>query len=209
MLSEVRYGTFANYSPRGLSPLSIKSRKICGAIKAGSQPLIDSVAKFLTDNPRSVLAEFFSADTTMIPIPGSAPQAPSGLWTPKFICERFVQNGHGREVLPCLQRVNAVPKSAFAKPGERPTLQTHYASMSVEKGLFTPTRTLLVDDVITRGRTAYAAALRVHEAFPDAEIRVFSIIRTQGLIPNIAAILDPSVGVIVPAHEAADVDRRP
>ena len=209
MLSEVRYGTFSNYSPRGQSELSKKSRRICGAIKAGRQPLIDMVAQYLTDHPANPLMEFFTADTILVPIPGSAPVAPNGLWTPKLICERLVSGGHCREVLSCLQRVKAVPKSAFAGAGNRPTIRTHYDSMNVTRGLFVPIRITLVDDVLTRGRTSYAAAWRVHEAFPEAEIRVFAIIRTQGLVPDIASTLDPAVGRIVLVYNGTDVNREP
>jgi hypothetical protein len=81
--------------------------------------------------------------------------------------------------------------------------------MYATKGLFVPTKITLVDDVLTRGRTSYAAARRVHEAFPEAEIRLFAIIRTQGLIPDINALVDPSVGRIVLVHNGTDVDRRP
>jgi hypothetical protein len=46
------------------------------------------------------------------------------------------------------------------------------------------------------GRTSYACAQRLHEAFPNAEIRVFAVIRTQGLILDVEAIVDPAVGTI-------------
>lgn len=209
MLSEVRYGTFANYSPRGQSELSKQSKRICGRIKAGDLALIDSFVQFLNSNPTTVLAEFFTAETTLVPIPGSAPVSPGGLWTPKLICERLVYNGRGREILPCLQRTVAVPKSATAGPGNRPTIQTHYDSMSATIGLFVPTRITLVDDVLTRGRTSFAAARRVKEALPNAELRVFAVIRTQGLIPEITTIRDPSIGRILLMQNGTDVDRDP
>ena len=59
-----------------------------------------------------------------------------------------------------------------------------------------PRRILLVDDVITKGRTALAAAARVHEAFPHADLRVFALIRTLGLLPNVSQLLDPCEGVV-------------
>lgn len=59
-----------------------------------------------------------------------------------------------------------------------------------------PARITLVDDVLTKGRTAIAAASRLEEAFPQAEIRLLAVIRTQGLVPEIVAIKDPSTGMI-------------
>lgn len=209
MLSEVRYGTFANYSPRGKSELSEKSRRICGAVKAGRREHVDFVASALRGDKTHVLNEFFTTETTLVPIPGSTPPVPNGLWAAKFICERFVLAGLGRETLPCIQRISAVPKSAFAAPGERPTITTHYNSIRAIAGLFTPAKITLVDDVLTRGRTSYAAARRALEAFPEAEIRVFAILRTQGFVREIAAIREPSVGRIFLNESGTDVDREP
>ena len=45
-------------------------------------------------------------------------------------------------------------------------------------------------------RMSYACAQRLHEAFPNAEVQAFAVIRTQGLIPNAEAIVDPAVGTI-------------
>jgi hypothetical protein len=47
------------------------------------------------------------------------------------------------------------------------------------------------------GRTAFACAQRLHEAFPSAEIRVFAMIRTQGFINDIEKIVDPAAGTII------------
>lgn len=59
-----------------------------------------------------------------------------------------------------------------------------------------PSTITLVDDVLTMGRTTYACAQRVHEAFPEAEIRLFALIRTLGLVDDIATIVDPTIGKI-------------
>jgi Na+/citrate or Na+/malate symporter len=55
-----------------------------------------------------------------------------------------------------------------------------------------PERILLVDDVITKGRTLIAAATRVHEAFPQAPICAFALLRTMGLVAE-------SLGSSIPA----------
>ncbi len=47
MASECPYGTFANYSPRGTSELSVKSRAICGRIKGCDVAVINSALQYL------------------------------------------------------------------------------------------------------------------------------------------------------------------
>ena len=54
----------------------------------------------------------------------------------------------------------------------------------------------LIDDVITRGRTLLAAAGRLREAFPRAEIRAFALLRTLGPSETLRQVLDPCEGEI-------------
>ncbi len=63
--------------------------------------------------------------------------------------------------------------------------------------MFQPAQITLVDDVITQGATALAAASRVAEVFPDSEIVVFALVRTRGLVEDIASIIDPVSGWIL------------
>jgi orotate phosphoribosyltransferase-like protein len=60
-----------------------------------------------------------------------------------------------------------------------------------------PARITLVDDVVTQGATALAAASRVAEIFSDSEIGVFALVRTRGLVEDIDSIVDPVSGWIV------------
>jgi hypothetical protein len=66
---------------------------------------------------------------------------------------------------------------------------------------------VLVDDVVTKGRTLLAAATRIQEAFPDTEVRAFALLRTMGLIPDVAQLLEPCVGEI--RWTGADAQREP
>lgn len=196
MLSELPYATFANYSPRGASELSQRSRNICGHIKAGKAELIRSAVPRLQGPDAAVIAPFLNPHATLVPVPRSAPLADGALWPAKVIADILAEAGLGANVLPCVQRATAVRKSSSSPAKERPSVAEHYESLGVTPQLIRPAQITLVDDVLTQGRTMIACALRLAEAFPDAEIRCFAMIRTLGFVENFDKIVDPSVGVI-------------
>jgi adenine/guanine phosphoribosyltransferase-like PRPP-binding protein len=68
-------------------------------------------------------------------------------------------------------------------------------------------RIVMVDDVITKGRTLLAAAIRLYEAFPNADIRAFALVRTMGFVPDVRQPLDPCLGVV--RWAAGDARREP
>ena len=108
---------------------------------------------------------------------------------------------------PGLRRISAVRKSATAARGARPSVATHYASFAIERPTVVPASVVLIDDVITRGRTLLAAATRLREAFPCAQIRAFALLRTLGQIPDVKRLLDPCTGEI--RWRAGDARRFP
>ncbi len=98
---------------------------------------------------------------------------------------------------PLLERVIAVPKSAFAAKGERTTPLRHYETMAVVRPLgASPRRITVVEDVVTKGAALLAAASLLQEAFPEAEVRAFALVRTL-YSEHFQAIVDPVVGRIV------------
>ncbi|MBI1379902.1 MAG: hypothetical protein GC161_02295 [Planctomycetaceae bacterium] len=68
-------------------------------------------------------------------------------------------------------------------------------------------RLVVVDDVVTKGATLLASALRLQEAFPTAEVRCFAMVRTLGREPDVPQVLDPCVGEI--RWDGEDVWREP
>jgi hypothetical protein len=196
LLSELPYGTFANYSPRGTSDLSQRSKSICGHIKAGKVELIESALPGLQDPGAADLAPFLNPEVTLVPVPRSAPLAEGALWPAKVIADILARAGLGGGVLPCIERVTAVRKSSSSPATERPSVGEHYESLGVQDQLLKPARITLVDDVLTQGRTMVACALRLLDVFPGAEVRGFAIIRTQGFVDNVEKIVEPSTGVI-------------
>lgn len=197
MPSSFEYGTFANYSPRGTSELSKRSRGTCGAIKAGRITIIQSAIPHLRASKSEVLSPFLAPDVTLVPVPRSSPLAEGALWPSKVICDVLVEEGFGREVMPFLARTRALPKSSQSPAADRPLVPDHMDSITVEPIMFQPDKITLVDDVLTMGRTTYACAQLLSDACPNAEIRIFAMIRTQGLQEDVEQIVDPATGVIV------------
>jgi hypothetical protein len=150
---------------------------------------------------------FFGPTDVLVPVPRSTPFIPGGLWAAEELALALVKEGLGGAAWSGLQRVHAVRKSATAAPGERPTVSRHYESFSIERSPIEPQRIVLIDDVITKGRTLLAAASRVHDAFPCAQIRAFALVRTMGLIPGVQQLLDPCKGEIL--WKAGDAHRSP
>ena len=103
---------------------------------------------------------------------------------------------------------SSVTNKKEGQPGNRPSVKTHYDSISVRDELLKPSKILLVDDIVTKGCTLLACASRVQEVFPEADVRAFAMIRTMGLVPDIQKTKDPCVGLII-ARPGHDADRAP
>ena len=160
---------------------------------------IDRAVDHLVKRGDSKFEEFLTGDVTFVPCPKSAPLPPNlgkVLWVPRRICEALRASGYGTETLPCLSRVEAVSKSAFAPPGDRPSIRRHYETMEVDSTLVDPRNITIIDDVVTKGATLLAAASLLANAFPDARVRAFALVRTMGLVPDIERIVEPVVGRI-------------
>ena len=195
LLSSVPFAALLTYSPRGTSEVSVRSRRWRDAVKSARSPELERCALKLIE--LGGLEPFFGPGVTLVPAPRSAPTRDHGaLWPARLICEVLAAKGLGREILPCLERTAAVPKSAFAAQGARPNPVVHFGSMAVASVLVPPERITVVDDVVTKGATLLAAASRLKEAFPSAEVRTFAILRTMGRVEKVERIVDPCQGTI-------------
>ena len=158
---------------------------------------MESALPHLAKPEAEVLQPFLNPGITLVPVPRSAPLTENAVWPSKVIADVLLANGYGGEVRALIERVTAVRKSSTAPAAERPSIPEHMASMQVNADMLAPDQITLVDDVLTKGSTTVACANLLQERFPDATIRIFAMMRTQGFVDDIEKIVDPSVGTII------------
>ena len=209
MIRSISYASCYVYSPIGAGELCEKSRLLRTFLKTGDAVFMRKYAGRVRREAAASapLAGFFEPTDLLVPVPGSAPYSAADPWTSQRLAAALVDEGLGGAAWTGLQRARAVRKSATAAPGRRPTVGLHYDSFYVEPPLEPPAGIVLIDDVITKGRTLLAAASRLHEAFPDARIRAFALLRTMGLISAIENLLCPCKGQI--RWKGGDAHRSP
>jgi hypothetical protein len=201
------------YLPYGSGTVSEQGRLLCSRLKAADPRWLPRLAGevWLEAAAHRRFAAVLGKRVVLVPVPGSAPQ-PRQNWVGERLAWCLRELGLAVEVWPVLRRGYAVRKSAVAASGERPSVLEHYASFAVDRSLRgeDPIRRpgladepggagmhlTLVDDVITRGRTLLAAAGRLQEVFPAAQIRAFALMRTLGRDETLARVLDPCEGEV-------------
>ena len=174
------------YCPWGGGPLGEQTRRWCERLKAADPRWLARFAAqvWLQTRLERRFAALFGEDAVLVPVPGSRP-GHQGPWVGERLAASLGALGLAQAVWPLLRRQVAVRKSAFAPAGERPSVLEHYRSFAVQwtgirRRPGPAPRLILVDDVITRGRTVLGAAARLREAFPGSEIRAFGLMRTLG-----------------------------
>ncbi|HZC87759.1 MAG TPA: hypothetical protein VE266_12240 [Steroidobacteraceae bacterium] len=192
--------TFAScyvYSPRAAGWLAEASRKLCDRVKSSDPRWLPRYAGFVYRSSLRDrhLAALFARDAVLVPVPGSActGQAP---WAALRLAVALSEVGFALRIWTGLRRRYAVTKSATAPSAARPTVQQHYDSFAVMRVTKPIHRVVLIDDVITRGRTLLAAAARLRAELPFADVRGFALIRTRGFVDHIEHLAEPCCGVV-------------
>jgi hypothetical protein len=198
MIERIAFASCYIYSPAGDSATCARSRLLRAMLKDGDAYFMTKYAVRVRQQtePGAVLAGFFLGDDLLVPVPRSAPKV-GGTWAAAELARALIQAGVGSSTWPGLRRISAVCKSATAAKGRRPSVARHYDSLRLESLKPRPQNVVIIDDVITKGRTFLAAAIRLREALPDAQIRAFALLRTMGFASDgIKSVLEPCRGEI-------------
>lgn len=209
MIRAIDYASCYVYSPTGTGVVCERSRLLRALLKAGDASFMLKYASRVRQQAENSphLTGFFRADDVLVPVPGSTPHIAGRLWAAEHLAAALLEAGLGGAAWCGLHRIRAVRKSATAGPGSRPTVSVHYESFVLEDPPKALERIVLIDDVVTKGRTLLAAASRVQETLPGSKIRAFALLRTMGLTPGVQRLLDPCRGEI--RWEAGDAHRSP
>lgn len=209
VICAIPYASCYVYSPAGAGVVCERSRLLRTLLKAGDSKFMLKYAVRVRQQAEDSrqLTGFFGAADVLVPVPGSVPHVAGRVWVAEHLAAALVNVGLGGVTWCGLRRVRAVRKSGTARPGERPTVSLHYESLCIESSAVAPDSIVLIDDVITKGRTLLAAASRVREAFPCANIRAFALVRTMGMVAGVQRLLDPCMGEI--RWQAGDAYRNP
>ena len=209
VIRTVAFASCYVYSPTGTGQMCDRSRLLRRFLKAGDAGLMVKHAGRVSQLAAhcAELRGFFTHADVFIPVPGSSPYRAGHVWAAAQLASALLEQGLGQTCWCGLKRRRAVRKSATAAPGSRPSVALHYDSFVIDSGPMSLGSVVLIDDVVTKGRTLLAAASRIHETFPNAKVRAFALIRTMGVIAGIRHLVDPCQGEI--AWRGGDAQRTP
>jgi predicted amidophosphoribosyltransferase len=209
VIRTIAYASCYVYSPTGIGAVCERSRLLRALLKAGDASFMLKYASRVRQQTENSphLASFFRADDVLVPVPGSTPHIAGRLWVAEHLAAALLEAGLGGAAWCGLHRIRAVRKSATAGAGSRQSVGVHYESFELECPPKALERIVLIDDVVTKGRTLLAAASRVQETLPGCKICAFALLRTMGLTSGVRQLLDPCKGEI--RWEAGDAHRSP
>lgn len=201
-MTRIRPLVFAScyvYSPKGQGRLCEHSRLLRSFVKEADARFMEKYALRVQHEVRAgsmALRGFFGPEDVLVPVPGSTPQCPERPWAAGELAKALVGEGLGRAAWPGLRRISKVRKSAYALIGARPSVWRHYESFALADSPMQLNSIVLIDDIVTKGRTLMGAAARVRETFPEARIKAFALVRTLGLGGEMQGLLQPCRGEI-------------
>jgi len=185
------------YSPRASGATAEASRLMCARVKSGDPLWLPRYAGCVHEASRrdAELAALFGGSPALVPVPGSTVSSESP-WAAERLAVALVGVGLGGRLAPALRRHFTVRKSATSPVGHRPSVREHYESFAMFRPLIVADKIVLVDDVITKGRTLLAAAARLRTELPHADIRAFALIRTVGFVPRMERVMEVCHGTV-------------
>ncbi len=195
----VRFGSCFVYSPHGAGENARYSRSLCLRVKTSDAEWLPRYVETVLDHCDTAqeLVGFFSGETVMVPVPTYLRCTQRRVWGAACLASCLKEAGIPGTVWRGLHRVDAVRKSSTASGSKRPSVQKHYESLVVGRAPErVPARLLLIDDVVSTGRTLLACWIRLRERFPHTPISAFALIRTLGFVRATPRLVVPCVGRI-------------
>ena len=214
-LSEVRFAAILAYSTlkNPETETSRQSRTVRDAIKRCRSDYLRRFGERTAEafGNLAALADFLGPETTLVPVPRSAPRvAGDAHWPALRLCLELERHGLCRNVAMALERMTKIRKSAYLRRGEeRPSPEEHMATMRVDLDALSLLghRITAVDDVVTRGSQLVGAASLITVNSPMARVRALVALRAVSG-EEVPAVYDPVIGSITNAGSNR-VRRRP
>jgi len=177
----MRYVSLLRYSPKDASELGLQCRGLVTAIKndqalEGGTLASEAVGMILSElcQDNVGLREVFNGKAALVPIPRSTPRSKDALWPSLRIAEALKRYDLGSEVLIAVERTVNI-RSSHGAGRNRPSVAEQVETLRWCLPLTAkPSRIILVDDVITKGTTAWACRQVIQEQVPTAEVVVFA-----------------------------------
>jgi len=132
LFSNIEYGNFCEFSPRGKNEKSIFSQKLVARVKAGKRETTDKIIQAYLLKCNNELSDLLKPDHTLVPIPRSSPIIDGASWPSEIIAKELVKNGLGKEVVPLIERKIAIRKShANYNSSTRPSVEEHLQTLAI------------------------------------------------------------------------------
>ena len=210
-LTKIVYGSYLIYpSPATDTDQEAKSF-ILGVkqdrVTARGRLIEIAVTELKRSLPQTLLAHLLDGKAILVPIPNHALRTRHGVWAAASLADVMVTEGLAAAVVPCIERVTPIRKSAYCSPGMRSSPREHYDTMAVQsQGLLRDvSRIVMVDDLVTTGSTFSGAAACLREVFPQVSIWAFGLARTAEML----RWKDAVVGIIRTSADGDSVERNP
>jgi hypothetical protein len=201
-ISPLEYGSLGNYLPKNrgcetkLQKNSqtfmwlLKNDKILKTEKISITSLIaKDIKKNLVNLP---FKHFFGPEVTLVPVPKSS--FTKELWVPHNLAKELETQGLGK-VKTCVKRAISIKKQSTSKEKRKPSI--HVKSLELNHFEEVSDEILLIDDIITSGSTVMGVAIKLKEAYPDKNIRVFAVLRTTDKREVCKNLIFPLKGKII------------
>jgi hypothetical protein len=172
----------------------MQSRMVKGELKKGR---LNPLYGFVDATILTFLNTHIPKNAILIPIPKSAPLVANAVWPALNIANYLVASNIGKAVEIKIFRHQPVqPSHLCASSADRPTVKIHKESMRLGgAGIFNPEHIVLVDDVLTAGRTATACRLLLESQYPNIQINVFTPMVTESF-NDVNALIEPQVRTV-------------